>query len=212
MKTSIRQFTLLLAIACSLASGHSQNLVQNGSFEELGATMPFPPLSNIHRYLTAWTIDGFGLYFGGIDIILDSDAEGHKWVAADGHTSLSLNWGDRGAVSQSVATTAGMAYNLTFSMAAEVYGGPALRTMNVLWNGSVVGTPTFAYAGQTWDNMGWTEFSYTVVGTGNDVLRFESTTGGAYGPALDKVALIVPEPGLASVIGVGLLVLAFSRK
>ena len=38
--------------------------------------------------------------------------------------------------------------------------------------------------------MGWTAFSYQVQGTGNDILKFSSTTPNNYGPALDSVSVI----------------------
>lgn len=50
-------------------------------------------------------------------------------------TSLSLGWVAPATISQTVVTTSGQAYDLNFFMAAEIFGGSALRTMDVLWNG-----------------------------------------------------------------------------
>ncbi len=57
--------------------------------------------------------------------------------------------------------------------------------------------------------MGWTQFSYNVLGTGSDILTFSSATPGNYGPALDQVSLTaIPEPasGLICLAGLALLV------
>jgi hypothetical protein len=78
--------------------------------------------------------------------------------------------------------------------------------MDVLWDGAVVGQPTFTYTGQGPDNMGWTQFTYNVAGTGSDVLAFHSTTPANFGPALDAVSLsAVPEPSSIVLLGVGLV-------
>ncbi len=190
---------LFLLISALGATSVAQANVVNGGFESFGGSGN----SNIGQGLTGWTISG-----GGIDIVNTS-----YWQSGEGVTSISLGWTAPATISQTVATTAGQAYDLSFLMAAEIFGGSALRTMDVLWNGNVVSTPSFAYTGQGPTNMGWTLKSVGVVGTGSDLLEFRSTTTtqSNYGPALDGVRLTaVPEP--ASLTALALGAIAFLRK
>jgi hypothetical protein len=175
----------------------AESILRNGSFESYrGAGFN----SNIGAGLDGWTIGAHG----GIDIVFSTGMEPYYWQAADGNVSLSLNYFGPENVSQTMATTLGMTYQLSFSMAAEIYGGPSTRTMDVLWNGVTIGRPSFEYTGQGPTSMGWVQFSYTMLGTGSDTLTFQSTTPGYYGPALDGVALVpVPEPSVISLAGLG---------
>jgi hypothetical protein len=196
-----------IALACcaalSLALNSHANLLVNGSFESYGG----PGNSNIGQGLTDWTISG------GVDIVFSTGVEPYYWQAADGDVSLSLSYFGPSSVSQSLITTAGQTYQITFSMAAEIYGGPATRTMDVLWNNTTVGSPSFQYTGQGPTSMGWVEFNLNVVGTGNDTLTFLATSAGPYGPALDKVSIVaVPEPTTAGLLAIGLLAFGTCRR
>ena len=184
-------------------SAHAE-LIVNGSFEQYGGSGN----SNIGAGLTGWTIGG-----GGVDIVLPSNP--NYWQAQDGEVSITLNWASAGSISQTVATTVGQVYELSYYMAAElVPGGPPLRTLDALWNGAVVEEASFLITDQTSTNPGWVLHTLTVVGTGSDVLTFASTTFSNYGPALDSVSLVptaaVPEPasaamGLIAIAGVAVL-------
>ncbi len=168
-----------LGVAALLAPSIAQaNLVSNGSFESFGGS-GFN--SNIGAGLTNWSISG-----GGVDIVTQS-----TWQPAAGVASITLGWTAPATISQTVTTASGQAYDLSFFMAAEIFGGSALRTMDVLWNGNVVSSPSFAYTGQGATSMGWTQNNLTVIGTGSDLLQFRSTTLSLaqYGPALDNVQL-----------------------
>lgn len=198
---SLSRFSALIAALAAIPATGSANLIINGSFESYGGT-GFN--SNIGAGLDGWTIGPNG----GIDIALDTD-----WQAADGIVSITLNWGGPEYVSQTVSTVAGTQYNVSFFMAAEIYGGTQFRTMDVIWNDNVVGTPSFEYTGQGPTNMGWTKFNYVVTATGSDVLKFYSTTDANYGPALDNISLTaVPEPGVAIAMGLGCMFTALRRK
>ena len=174
-----------------------ESILVNGSFENYGGSGN----SNIGAGLNGWTIGNAG----GIDIVFSTGIVPYYWKAADGNVSLSLSYFGPDSVTQTVTTTPGAQYHLKFSMGAEIYGGPAARTMDVLWNNSVIASPSFQYTGQGPENMGWLEFNYDVIGTGNDTLRFLATSAGPYGPTLDNVSLVVvPEPTAASLAVLGL--------
>ncbi len=176
VRSSVVSAFLISCVGLPLLS-HA-NIVQNGSFEVFGGSGN----SNIGAGISPWTIGG-----GGIDIVQSA-----TWQAADGNVSITLGWTAASSVTQTLTTVAGQAYEIRFSMAAEIFGGSALRTMNVRWNGATVGSPSFQYAGQGPTSMGWTEFAYVVQGTGSDVLSFVSTTTiqPNYGPAIDNVSVI----------------------
>ncbi len=193
---------LILSVA---SSSNAQNIVVNGSFENYGG----PGNSNIGAGLPGWTIGNAG----GIDIVFSTGIEPEYWQAAQGNVSLSLSYFGPDRVTQSIATTPGQQYHLTFFMAAEIYGGPPTRTLDVIWNNSVIASPSFQYTGQGPQNMGWVAFGYDLTGTGNDTLSFLATTAGPYGPTLDNVSLIqVPEPTTISVCALGLIGLGLAKR
>ncbi len=188
------------ALVVLFASAARADVVLNGSFEAYGGSGN----SNIGAGLDSWTIGG-----GGIDIV-PPDLPNY-WQPADGLVSLSLNWNAPGSVTQALTTMSGQPYEVRFWMAAEIYGGPELRTMDVLWNGAVVASPSFLYTGQGPNDMGWTELSYVVEGTGLDSLSFVSTTPANFGPALDNVSVtLVPEP--SSLAALALLAATLVRR
>jgi Protein of unknown function (DUF642) len=204
-KRYIAIIILLVSAAPFLGSTAALAGIVNGGFESYGGTGN----SNIGAGLDGWTISG-----GGIDIIPPSVGPGHYWLPEEGVVSISLNWTSPATITQTVATTQGQLYAFSFFMATEIFGGRPLRTMDVLWDGAIVGQPTFTYVGQGPDNMGWTQFTYDVTGTGSDILAFRSTTPANFGPALDAVALTalssVPEPSAAVLLDFGLATVALA--
>lgn len=118
---------------------------------------------------------------------------------AEGVSAVDLNGiGYEGAIAQAVTTKKAFAYTLRFAMSGnpgrrwlgEAHLGP--KTMVVLWNSTNVGSFTFTQQdGDSWTNMRWEYHEIEVVGSGQDELRFESTTS-AYmdaGPVVDDVSL-----------------------
>lgn len=178
---------VLLPFVTSITVGQSPNLVVNGSFESYSGT----GLTNIGYGLPPWQIGG------PLDIVRPENGPDF-FRGADGNVSLSLNWYAPGSISQVIATSPNVTYELRYWMAAEIFGGIPLRTMNVLWNGALVGSPSFTFVGQTTTTMGWVEFVHPVVGTGSDTLTFVSTTPNNYGPALDHVSVALPSTGVST--------------
>lgn len=87
---------------------------------------------------------------------------------------------------QDVQTEAGKIYQLDFNSMGRAGAGTLSNTMEVLWNGDVIGTVTSAADG-TWDTS-----RFDVVGTGGmDRLTFRELAGGndAVGPFIDNVRL-----------------------
>jgi choice-of-anchor C domain-containing protein len=182
------------AALASVSFVQAANLVTNGSFE-VPVTATNTTIAAGSSALTGWQISGTS----GIDLVHDS-----VWQPSDGLQSISLNWVSPSTLTQTILTSPGQMYQLSFDMAAEAYGGPATRTMDVFWNGNLVESASFAYTGQPPSAMGWqNHFAMVVAGPGgSDMLQFVSTTPDNFGPALDNVALnAVPEPGTFVVWG-----------
>jgi len=118
------------------------------------------------------------------------DWTGSYWPAKDGTKSLDLSGTGAGAISQTLATTIGKTYVVTFAMSGNPDGGPALKTLTVGATGAATTPFTFdtAVAGNTLADMKWATKTYTFVATASTtVLTFTSTTASAWGPAIDAV-------------------------
>ncbi len=180
---TVRSAMLALFAVLGVTAASGQNLVQNGSFED-------PPVPGWGVGISAGSgaLPGWQVAGGGLDLVHTA------WDAHDGLNSISMNWVAPSTITQTVATTPGAIHELSFAMAAEICGGPALREINVRWNGAVLGHVTFDYTGQGPTAMGWEEHAFVVIGTGSDVLSFESLTPANFGPALDAVSLVEVAP------------------
>ncbi|WP_055555257.1 choice-of-anchor C family protein [Streptomyces sp. NBRC 110028] len=117
------------------------------------------------------------------------------WQAAEGDQSVDLNGGDAGRVSQTFTTVPGKRYTVTYSLAGNPAGGPAVRTGKVLVDGQNFQDFTFDVTGRTTANMGYVTHEVSFVATGaTTTLAFASTVSGAYGPVIDDVSVRHCEP------------------
>ncbi|MFN0044675.1 MAG: choice-of-anchor C family protein [Alphaproteobacteria bacterium] len=153
--------------------GHSVlGTLVNGSFEAGSAGY----YTGGSTALTGWTVTGTD-----IDRVPSS-----TWQSANGTYSLDLNGFNSGGVSQSLATTAGVEYAVTFSMAANPNSTSA-RTVQVSAGSE---SATFSATAGTHTSMGWTPHTFTFTATGAaTTLAFASQNGTANGPTLDAVSL-----------------------
>ena len=106
----------------------------------------------------------------------------------------------QGAIAQVLTNEPGTVYRLSFQMSGNpgALGQPRQgdKTMDVTWGGANVGSFVFTHApSDTQTNLRWEYHSIEVTGTGQDELRFTSTTGtyNDAGPVVDDVA-VVPLP------------------
>jgi choice-of-anchor C domain-containing protein len=202
----------MLVLVIALSSGTAQgDLIVNGSFE-LG-TDPEPLAYHFLRVYTpdSATIADWSVVQDNVDYI------GSYWQAQQGSRSLDLdgNTGVNGAVEQSIATTVGQPYRVTFWLAGNPDSGPAIKTLWVFNNGVDKAEYTFDITGKSRDNMGWVWETYDFTATAaSTTLRFEShTQPGGYGPVIDNIsAVLVPVPGTLLLLGSGLLGLAGLRR
>ena len=154
----------------------------NGSFED--GTYPGGALATLSAgsaNLSGWIITS-----GSVDWT------GSYWPAKSGARSLDLSGTGPGAISQTLATTVGKTYVVSFAMSGNPDGGPASKTLTVGATGAATTTFTFdtGATGNSLSDMKWATKTYTFVATSaTTVMAFTSTTASAWGPALDAVVV-----------------------
>jgi choice-of-anchor C domain-containing protein len=157
--------------------------VTNGSFE-LGNYVENGPgwemLTAPSTEITGWTVSS-----GSIDWI------GALWLAQDGALSLDLDGSAPGAITQTLATTIGNTYFVSFYLSGNSNGGPTVKTLIVSATGTAPATYTFDASTISNGAMGWRLEGYSFVATSaTSTLTFASgDTASAYGPALDNVVV-----------------------
>lgn len=189
MTASISRSLLILMVCLAPSHALSQNLLVNGSFEAPNAGSSFTSRSGDFGPGNGWAISGAIDHIGGF------------WAAAAGTQSVDLNSASAATVSQTFATSPGHMYLLKFAISENFYGY-ADKTMNVLWNGSLIDSVTIVHdATRTPSNMMWSYRSRRILANSASVtLAFQSTTGAMagsqgfttfYGPAIDDVSVVL---------------------
>ena len=124
--------------------------------------------------------------------------------AEDGKVFVELDTNRNSSIWQSVATTAGATYRLSFWYAPRAGVSDDSNTIEALWNDTVI----YTVSGNGNTSSAWTELTASVTGTGNlDTLTFRAAgRSDSYGGSIDNVSLTaaVPEPGTYALLLVGL--------
>jgi choice-of-anchor C domain-containing protein len=147
------------------------------------------------------SIDGWITIGGGIDYF------GTFITASDGIHSIDINnLNAGGGIAQTFETNIGWVYTVTFDMAANMFGGPAEKVMNVSAAGSDEDFVfNYVEAGSTAQNPNWASHEWSFVATSTtSTLQFQGVSGGVYGAALDNVVVtgVVPSPSGLALLGV----------
>lgn len=190
LKTLAVGATLALATAVATPS-MAASLIQNGGF--VG--------NQDHPLNSSFETPGVGATFAGFWEVDTANVDWIKglWQSSDGDGySVDLNGAQgAGAIKQTVATTIGNLYRLTFDLSKNPAGGNVPRDMFL----EITGVAQQPYAFSTannFANMNWAaqSFDFVATSTNTTVLFRGSASGGCcFGPALDNVALNEISPG-----------------
>jgi Protein of unknown function (DUF642)/PEP-CTERM motif len=220
-------------IACSLVavfltagfsrSGEASPVVLNGSFEDPLVTVnSFSNFNSGSNAITGWTVMGpAGSHVSIVSGTFLAPAfpaeDGAQWLDLTGNGSNQLE-----GVQQTLATTAGTSYALSFwvgnIIAPPVYGTSSTVGLDI--NGAFAGQFTNAAGGAT---QTWQLFSHTFVATGasTTIAFLNRDNGFDNSNGLDNISIAelpdtrsspVPEPATVLLLGTGLASLAASNR
>ena len=198
----MKNLVIAAALLAMLGSAHADtSIVVNGSFEQQAqATGTW----GIYQTLPGWsTVSGSG-------IELRNQVAGN---AATGKNFVELDSNSNSGMSQTLTTMAGSFYTLSFDYSARGGVSAASNGIEVLWNGASVASVTADGNGLSGND--WHLFSYTVAGTGSDVLSFRSVgISDSLGGSLDSVSVTaaIPEPSTYAMMFAGLVAIGFSLR
>lgn len=145
---------------------------------------------------------GWNVSANATGVTTGSYAQSGTYGAALGHV------GGLGTIAQTISTTAGASYDLSYWFFSD---GGTPNYFDVLWNGVQIAGSQESNAAA----FAYTDFTFTVVGTGSDTLTFRERNDPSW-QGLDTISLElsnnVPEPGSLVLVGLGLAALGLSRR
>jgi choice-of-anchor C domain-containing protein len=163
-------------------TGPANGSFETGTFVDGGAG--FEQLNAGDTSIAGWTVDA-----GSVDWI------GTYWPAQDGSMSIDMSGADAGTISQTLATTIGNTYTVSFYLSGNPAGAPSVKTLDVNATGAVAASYAYDVSGNDLTNMNWAQKTYTFLATNASTsLSFVSTTPGAFGPAIDNVVITETVP------------------
>ncbi|MFD8787623.1 choice-of-anchor C family protein [Kitasatospora sp. NPDC059599] len=175
-----------LAVPAQAAGGNrALSRFDDGSFES-----PKVPANAFTELTAGQTIGPWRITAGSVDLI-----GAGFWQAAEGDQSVDLNGANSGTIAQTFTTTPGATYSVTYALAGNPAGGPAVRTGWARIDGQDFQAFTFDVTGRSAAAMGYVGRQFTFVAQNSSTtLAFASTVAGAYGPVIDDVRVTECKP------------------
>jgi choice-of-anchor C domain-containing protein len=166
---------LLGALACAAPA---QNLILNGGFEDRLPNGGFATYARGSVDMPHWQVTGDSI-----------DHISTYWQPASGRGSLDLHGANRGGVQQTISTIPGLTYVVSFAMASNTEGGPAVKTLMVRAGSQLSGEFSFDGTGGSREDMRWSfrQWQFVAADTATEMEFFSTVYGGWFGPALDDV-------------------------
>jgi choice-of-anchor C domain-containing protein len=219
--------SLLSLVLSASPSAAATNLIVDGGFEAPGVSQDANAVPNgyvdVSTNVGAWQVVA-----GDVNTVAGSSStpipHTNWWQPAEGLQSLDLNGTVPGKVVQTIPTTLGSMYTLTFRMAGNFYNPPAPKTVRVVAGSTSPVWFTFDATASSSGEMGWVTQSMTFTATTSaTAISFESLTPSQAGAALDDVSVmlvtgpdpVVPEAPLAVLLpiaGSGIGVIMMNRR
>lgn len=178
-------FTPARAAAAETAAAPAGNLIVNGSFENpsIWQSNSLVEYNGGSTAMPGWTVGG-----NSVDLTAAS-----YWTAEDGNQSLDLAGSASGSVAQTVTTTPGKDYTLSWYLAGNTNCGQAVKTLAVSWDGALADALAFDTTGHGNQAMGWVRRALIVKATGSSsVVGFADATpdNSQCGAVIDSVSLV----------------------
>lgn len=196
MRVRPRVLAATAMLLASLAPARAQLLV-NGNFESgpvIPLANPIYPVAPGNTALTGWTVTG-----GAVNIVTDN-----YWEPKFGRRSVALCSSGPGAIQQTLATTPGAVYRLTFWLTGEPFSNPTIKNLRVTAGATVQDYTFDVTPAWHWD-MHWVEESLDFAAPGSSTtLQFASLDASAWGPAIDSARVVPISAGAARLDGLSL--------
>ncbi|MCO5996391.1 choice-of-anchor C family protein [Actinoallomurus rhizosphaericola] len=185
-----------LALCVTAARPAQARSTEVPSFSNGGFESPVVPANAFTTFITGDRLGAWKVVSGNVDLVGSG-----FWQAAEGNQSVDLDGDVSGTIEQSVPTRPGGCYTLTFSLAGNPEGGPAVKEgfLRVTQHGvnRPAGQRSFAFdtTGKTRMDMGYVPQRFRFRALGPAVtLAFGSSTAGAFGPVIDAVSVTPAHP------------------